>query len=48
MKREDTLFKASYDFMRKRGYKITKNSKFNKFDLSDFDGVFNIRTDLFE
>jgi hypothetical protein len=31
MKREETLFQVSYDFMRKRGYKITKNSKFNEY-----------------
>ena len=31
MKQEETLFKASYDFMRKRGYKITKNSRFNEY-----------------
>lgn len=31
MKREETLFEPSYEFMRERGYKITKNSKFNEF-----------------
>ena len=31
MKREETLFQPSYEFMKKRGYKITKNSSFNEF-----------------
>jgi len=31
MKREETLFEPTYEFMKKRGYKITKNSKFNEF-----------------
>jgi hypothetical protein len=38
MRQEETLFKATYDFMRKRGYKITKNSNFNvyKTDIMKF------------
>ncbi len=31
MKREETLFEPSYQFMKDRGYKITKNSKFNEY-----------------